>query len=86
MDDYKFLEEVGRFVADKGKLLHEPTTSLGANNKGKGRQQKDPEWVVKAREAGMEIILLKEGMERRKLNMSRFTKRSVCRLLVWESD
>lgn len=76
MDDYAFLEEVGRFVADKGKLLHEPLSSaMGSKGKGKPRNQaKEPEWVTRAKQAGIQVVFLREGMERRKLNTSRYVK------------
>ena len=73
MDDYRFLEEIGRFVSEKSQLLQDGN----AREKGKGRKTNEnsanePGWVRTAREAGVEVILLKEGMERRKANSSRF--------------
>lgn len=81
MDDYRFLEDIGRFVADKGKLLQE--NKVVVNGKGKGRaglqkgHTKLPEWVRHAGEAGIEVVLLREGMERRMHNQSRYVKGSV---------
>lgn len=78
MDDYKFLEEIGRFVADKGKLLHDKQIG-GGKGKGKavaqGSAGKEPEWVRKARQAGIEVVLLRDGMERRTQNSSKYAKK-----------
>jgi hypothetical protein len=67
MDDYRFLEDLSRNL----ELVRKGPAH------GKRPRMVELEWVRKARERGVEVVILQEGMERRKVNQTKWNDKSV---------